>query len=67
LLTKLIQQQLLQAQQRMKALADANTSEREFQLGDIVYLKLHPHMQSSVASRSNQKLAFKYYGPVKVL
>jgi ribosomal protein L21E len=67
LLTKLIQQQLLRAQQRMKAQADAKRSEREFQVGDMVYLKLQPHILSSVASRSNQKLAFKYYGPFKVL
>jgi ribosomal protein L21E len=67
LLTKLVQQQLLRAQQRMKAQADAKRSEREFQVGDMVYLKLQPHIQSSVASRSNQKLAFKYDGSFKVL
>jgi hypothetical protein len=51
----------------MKAQADTKRSEREFQVGDMVYLKLQPHIQSSVASRSNQKLAFKYYGTFKVL
>ena len=67
ILTKLIQQHLLRAQQRMKAQADAHGSEREFTVGDMVYLKLQPHIQSSVASCSNNKLSFKYYGPFKVL
>ncbi|WVZ89845.1 hypothetical protein U9M48_036199 [Paspalum notatum var. saurae] len=67
LLSQLIQQQLLRAQQRMKAQVDKKRSERSFAVGDPVYLKLQPHVQSSVASRSNQKLAFRYYGPFKVL
>jgi len=67
LLTKLIQQQLLRAQQRMKHQADSKRSEREFSVGDMVYLKLQPHIQTSVADRSNYKLSFRYYGPYKVL
>jgi len=53
LLTVLIQQQLQRAQQRMKAQADKGRSEREFAPGDLVYLKLQPYIQSSVASRLN--------------
>jgi hypothetical protein len=67
LFTKFIQQQLLRAQQRMKSQADKNRTEREFQVGDQVYLKLQPHVQSSVAMRSNNKLAFKFYGPFVIL
>jgi hypothetical protein len=67
LLTKLIQQQLSRAQQRMKAQADTNRSERTFAVGDKAYLKLQPHIQTFVASRSNQKLSFKFYGPYEIL
>lgn len=67
LLAKLIQQQLCRAQQRMKAQADKNRSERQFEIGELVYLKLQPHVQSSVALCSNQKLAFRFFGPFKIL
>jgi len=30
-------------------------------------LKLQPHIQSSVATRSNQKLSFRYFGPFTIL
>lgn len=58
---------LLRAQHRMKQLADVHRSERSFDIGDFVYVKLQPYRQNSVISRANQKLAPKYYGPYKVL
>ncbi|KAJ1255464.1 hypothetical protein BS78_K215600 [Paspalum vaginatum] len=67
LLGRLIQQQLLRARQRMKNQADKHRSERSFEPGQMVYLKLQPHVQSSVVFRSNQKLAFRFYGPFKIL
>jgi hypothetical protein len=64
---KLIQQHLVRAQQRMKFHADKKRSDRVFAVGDLVYIKLQPYVQSSLAPRSNQKLAFKYFGPFPIL
>jgi hypothetical protein len=53
--------------QHMKSQADKRRSEREFQVGDKVYLKLQSYVQSSVATRANHKLSFKYFGPYTIL
>lgn len=62
-----VQQHLLRAQQRMKAQADKHRTERSFEVGEFVFLKLQPYLQSSVAPRANHKLAFKFYGPFQIL
>jgi len=51
----------------MKKEADKFRSERQFGVGDFVYLKLQPYIQSSVSRRAYQKLAFKFFGPYRVL
>jgi len=63
----LIRQHLLRAQDRMKRQADKRRSERSFQVGDQVYLKIQPYVQSSLSPRAHQKLAFKYFGPYRIL
>jgi len=63
----LIQQHLARAQKRMKTQADKSRSERQFAVGDWVYLKLQPYVQASLAQRANQKLAFKFFVPFQVI
>lgn len=64
---RVIKQNLLRAQQRMKYQVDKHRSDRTFQVGDMVYLRLQPYIQTSVATRANHKLAYKYFRPFEVL
>jgi hypothetical protein len=63
LMTKVIKLHLTRACDRMKKQADKHRSERSFEVGESVYLKLQPYVQSSVATRSNNKLTFRFFGP----
>jgi ribosomal protein L21E len=65
--TTLLHHHLLRAQQRMKAQEDKHRSEREFQVGDMVYVKLQPYTQTSIAQRANRKLFFKFFGPYEII
>ncbi|XP_073360410.1 uncharacterized protein [Aegilops tauschii subsp. strangulata] len=62
-----VQQHLSRAQQRMKVQADKHRTERSFEVGEFVFLKLQPYLQSSVAPRANHELAFKFYGPFQII
>ena len=64
---QMLKQRLEQAQNRMKLQADKKRSDRQFSVGDQVLLRLQPYTQSSVASRSYPKLAYKFFGPYTVV
>lgn len=63
----LVKQHLARAQERIKRQADKRCSERQFSVGDKVFLKLQPYVQCSLAPRANQKLAFKFFGPFEII
>lgn len=62
-----LRDRLLAAQQRMKAVFDASHRDVEFQVGDLVLLKLQPYRQLSLRAHSHKKLGPKFYGPFKIL
>ena len=51
----------------MKDQADKKRRDVTFQIGDFVYVKLRPYRQLSVASRINQKLSPRFFGPFEIL
>jgi hypothetical protein len=51
----------------LKNQASKNRSERQFQVGEWVFLKLQPYIQSSLAPRATKTLSFKYFGPFEVI
>jgi hypothetical protein len=65
-ITALLHQQLLRVQQKMKTQADKHRVDRQFAVGDLVWLKIQPYAQSSVATRICTKLAYRYFGPYEV-
>lgn len=66
-MSDLILHHLARAKERMKRQADKHRSEQQFNVGDLVFVKLQPYVHTTLAHRANQKLAFKFFGPFKVL
>lgn len=64
---QLLKTNLATARNRMVQMANANRSERNFQVGEWVYVKLQPGIQSSLKLHRHPKLAPRYYGPFLIL
>ena len=51
----------------MKVQADKKRRDLEFEVGDMVYLRIQPYKLKSLANRMNQKLSSRFYGPFEIL
>ena len=58
---------LARAQNRMKQIVDRKRANVEFQLGDMVYVKLQPYRQVTLREHHHQKLGLCYFGPFPVI
>jgi exosome complex RNA-binding protein Rrp4 len=64
---QVIKDTLQKAQARMKNQADKHMTDREFAVGDMVYLKIQPYRHTSLSAHKSLKLHSKFYGPFRIL
>ena len=65
---QILKDNLTMAKNRMKQQADQHSSERSFEVGDWVFLRLQPYIQMSLKQdKKDNKLSPKYYEPYKLL
>jgi hypothetical protein len=67
-MTQLLQQQLVNVQQRQKFQSHKHRSKRSFGIGDLVYLFKTPALcANSVTPGANYKISFRYFGPYQIM
>ena len=54
------------ANNHMKQVVDSKQHDVEYQVGDLVFIKLHPYQQQTVFRYPSQKLASWFYGPYQI-
>lgn len=67
LMTQLLQQQLIRVQQKQKHQADKNRSERTFDVGDMVFLKIQPLFNPHCTGEPTTSCHSFFFGPYQIL
>lgn len=62
-----LKENLAVALNRMKQQADRNRSDRTFEVGDWVFLKLQAYRHMSIERRKTTKLSPRYFGPYEIV
>jgi hypothetical protein len=63
----ILKEHLQLAHNHMKVQADKKRTERYFEIGDWVYLRLQPYRQKTMAMRKNFKLSPRFFGPFRII
>ncbi|GJY66195.1 retrotransposable element Tf2 [Tanacetum coccineum] len=63
----MLQFHLKRSQDRIKSMADKKRSDRSFEVGMKVYLKLQPYRQITARQGIHHKFAAKFYGPFLII
>jgi len=63
---QILKENLVIARNRMKQQVDQHRTEREFEVGEWVFVRLQPYKQLSLKQQGKNKLAPKYYGPYQI-
>jgi len=66
-LLKLLRENLQASQNRMKKYSDLKRTDRNFEIGDWVFLRLQPYRQASVTFCRHLKLSPRFFGPFQIL
>ena len=56
---------LQHAQNQQKLYVDRKRTERSFEVGDLVFVRLQPYKQSTLKRSGAEKLKPRFYGPYK--
>ena len=64
---KVLKENIQHAQNQHKLYVDQHRIERNFEVGDMVDLRLQPYRQSSLKKSGTEMLKPKFYGPYRVI
>lgn len=64
---KLLMNNLIKARDKMKKFVDRHRMERNFELGEMVSLKLQPYRQNTARGAHPQKLSLRYFGSYRIV